>query len=79
MKQQIEYGQPGVQLRLESPIAQAVQIRTVQCVPCTYPAHANADDNYLRKAPSLFPDRLEPGPTTAWSLPPASGNPSGST
>lgn len=62
MKQQIEYGQPGVQLRLESPIAQAVQIRTVQCVPCTYPAHANADDNYLRKAPGLFPDRLEPVP-----------------
>ena len=49
-------------VRLDSPLAEHIRLRCVKCVPCSYPAHADADDNYLRKAPGLFPDRLEPLP-----------------
>lgn len=49
----------AARVRVETPLGAAVHVRAVRCVPCEYPAHPNADANYLRKAPGLFPDRLE--------------------
>ena len=43
---------------LSSPIAEQVQIRTVELVPCEYPCHPNHDDNYLVTEPGMYPDRL---------------------
>ena len=48
-----------VRVRAESPVPSYVHLRCVCNVPCQYPAHAHADDNYLRKEPGLYPDRLE--------------------
>lgn len=47
-----------VTLRVESPIAEHVRLRAVKAVPVLYPAPADADDNYLRKTPGLYPDLL---------------------
>lgn len=47
-----------VRLNIESPIKEMLHIRSVENVPCQYPAHAVSDDNYLRLAPGLYPDIL---------------------
>ena len=47
-------------LSVDSPVAEYVTLRTVESVPCLYTTHPGADDNYLRKAPGLFPDLLKP-------------------
>ncbi|MBQ8974011.1 MAG: DUF4091 domain-containing protein [Clostridia bacterium] len=47
-----------VQVKVDSPIADVVAVRTVENVPCQYVAHTHADNNYLRKAPGLYPDLL---------------------
>lgn len=44
---------------VESPVEAYLHARSVRNVPCQYPIHEWADDNYLRKAPGLYPDRLE--------------------
>ena len=44
---------------LESELKPWIRVRRVCNVPCQYPAHDHADDNYLRTAPGLYPDRLE--------------------
>lgn len=46
-------------VRVVSPIGAYVHVRGVCNVPCQYPVHAGVDENYLRKAPGLYPDRLE--------------------
>lgn len=45
-------------VRVETPIPGLIHLRGVKNVPCQYPAHPDADDNYLSKIPGLFPDRL---------------------
>lgn len=45
-------------VRVESPIAGYLRMRDVKNIPCQYPAHPEADDNYLTKTPGLYPDRL---------------------
>ena len=47
-----------VRLRIESPIAEFVRVRKVRQVSVFYPAPADADDNFLRKTPGLYPDLL---------------------
>lgn len=46
-------------VRVDSPIREYVKVRRVCNVPCQYPSHTGTDDNYLRKVPGLYPDRLE--------------------
>ena len=59
-----------VPLRLEvrSPIARFVRVRQVRHVPVRCAALPGSDENYLRKAPGLYPDLLsEPAPIwRAW-------------
>ena len=45
-------------IRIESPIAAFVRVRRVRYVPVLYPTLSDADDNYLRKTPGLYPDPL---------------------
>lgn len=45
-------------IRVESPIAAYVRVRRVRYVPVLFPTFADADDNYLRKTPGLYPDPL---------------------
>lgn len=45
-------------VKVVSPCAGQVRVRQVVHVPCDYPVHLEADDNYLRTAPGLFPDLL---------------------
>ena len=58
--------QPGhfptrfAQITVSSPVSDWITVREVICVPCEYPAHADSDDNYLRKNPGLYPDLLRP-------------------
>lgn len=48
-----------VRVRAESPLQEYVHVRSVCNVPCQYPVHEDMnDDNYLRKEPGLYPDRL---------------------
>jgi len=54
-----------VSLEVDSPIAEYVHVRQVEHVPVRYAAPLDSDDNYLRKAPGLYPDLLrEIGPHT---------------
>lgn len=56
-------------LTISSPIASIVRVRQVRHVPVRFPTFPDADDNYLRKEPGLFPDLLS-GPKEAlriWS------------
>ena len=41
-----------------SPLAEKIHVRNVVNVPCSYPAHAVFDDNYLRTASGMYPDLL---------------------
>ncbi|MBR5230831.1 MAG: DUF4091 domain-containing protein [Clostridia bacterium] len=45
-------------LRAESTLAEHIRIRSVRSVPVRLAAPVNADDNYLRKTPGLYPDLL---------------------
>lgn len=40
-----------------------VHLRRVRCVPVTFPTFPDADADYLRKAPGLYPDALEELPS----------------
>ncbi len=48
----------SAKVEITSPIADKIQVRTVELVPCEYPCHWNHDDNYLVTEPGLYPDRL---------------------
>ncbi len=48
----------SAKIEVTSPIAEKVQVRTVELVPCEYPCHYHHDDNYLVTEPGLYPDRL---------------------
>ena len=48
------------QLWVESPVSDWITVRSVESVPVRYAAHAGTPDNYLRKAPGLYPDVLAP-------------------
>lgn len=45
---------------VDSPLADYITIRTVEQVPVRFPCYADADDNYLRKTPGLYPILLQP-------------------
>ncbi len=45
-------------IRIESPIAQHVRARRVRHVPVGVATFPDADENYLKKTPGLFPDLL---------------------
>ena len=47
-------------VKVTSPLSDYITVRLVESVPCQYVTHADADDNYLRKAPGLYPDLLLP-------------------
>ncbi|MBP3301296.1 MAG: DUF4091 domain-containing protein [Clostridia bacterium] len=48
-------------LKIESPLAQYITVYNVRQIPSYMPAFPEqADDNYLRTAPGLYPDLLEP-------------------
>lgn len=47
-----------VQVAVESPLTPWITVREVKLSPSTYPCHKMVDDNYLRTAPGMFPDRL---------------------
>lgn len=50
-----------VRFRIDADIP--VRLRRVRCVPVTFPTFPDADDNYLRKEPGLYPDALEELPS----------------
>ena len=50
-----------VTLRVESDAP--VHLRRVRCVPVTFPTFPDADADYLRKTPGLYPDALEELPS----------------
>lgn len=53
-------GKVDLQLEIDSPLADCISLRRVGSVPSELPAYPGADDNYLQKAPGLFPDPLYP-------------------
>ena len=56
-----ENGLQRFRVAVESPIADFVTVRSVRMVPSEVPAYPyDKDDDYLRTAPGLFPDALEP-------------------
>lgn len=51
----------GVQVTVESPLAQWISVRRVDCVPVDLAAYPDADGNILREGkPGLYPDLLRP-------------------
>ncbi len=51
-------GRETVEVRVISPIRDAVRVRSVELVPSAYPCHPRHDENYLRTVPGMFPDLL---------------------
>lgn len=49
-----------LQVRIESPLASCVAVRTVGLVPAELPIYDDHDDNLLRSTPGLYPDPLLP-------------------
>ncbi len=47
-----------LRIAVESPVADRVRVRQVRHVPVGMPTYGDADDNYLRKTPGLYPDLL---------------------
>lgn len=45
-------------VEIESELTDFIQVNTVGLVPSEFPCHPDADENYLRKEPGLFPDPL---------------------
>lgn len=50
----------NVQIKLNSEIEEAVEVRSVGLVPSEFPIYHDHDDNVLRNTPGLFPDPLYP-------------------
>lgn len=46
-------------VKINAPREIAIHVRTAALVPCAYPSHCQADDDYLTTEPGLYPDRLE--------------------
>lgn len=46
------------QIQATSPVKEHVMVRSVGLVPCEYPTHIAADDDYLTREPGLYPDLL---------------------
>ncbi len=59
---QVAYCYQGDRIGYASVQAPGATLREVVCVPCHYPAHKDRDENYLRTAPGLYPDLLQPLP-----------------
>ena len=57
-----------IRLEVRSPIARCVRVRQVKHVPVRFAAFPDADENYLRKTPGLYPDLLSEAPPVwrAW-------------
>ncbi len=60
-----ELGWPKVRpflasLSISGPLAPYITVRRVMSIPSMMPAYVNADDNYLRTEPGLYPDLLAP-------------------
>jgi hypothetical protein len=51
---------PLVTLQVDSPLKEYIRLRRIVCVPVGLAAFSDADDNYLRKQPGLYPDLLSP-------------------
>ena len=51
---------PLVSLKVDSPLKEHVRLRRVVNVPVGMASLSDADDNYLRKEPGLYPDLLSP-------------------
>lgn len=51
-------GRDYFSLHIESPVAAFVRVRRVRFVPVLFPTLPDADDNYLRKTPGLYPDPI---------------------
>ena len=51
-----------IRLEVRSPIARFVRVRQVKHVPVRFAAFPDADENYLRKTPGLYPDLLSEAP-----------------
>ena len=50
-----------VYLSIDSPLAEAIHVYQVKCIPSLMPVYRQQhDDNYLRTQPGLFPDLLQP-------------------
>ena len=50
-----------VYFSIESPLADAITVYKVKCIPSLMPVYRmQHDDNYLRTQPGLYPDLLEP-------------------
>lgn len=45
-------------VKIKSALGDKVTVRQVVNVPVSFPCHNDTDDNYLRKAPGLYPDLL---------------------
>ena len=54
-------------LEVRSPIARCVRVRQVKHVPVRFAAFPDADENYLRKTPGLYPDLLS-DPQPVWRV-----------
>ncbi|MBE6931555.1 MAG: DUF4091 domain-containing protein [Ruminococcaceae bacterium] len=50
----------NLSVTVESALGDAVQVRSVECVPSMLPIYENHDDYLLRDKPCLFPDVLKP-------------------
>jgi len=48
----------SVTLKADSPLASCIRLRAVHSVPVRLATRYDADDNYLRKTPGLYPDLL---------------------
>lgn len=49
-----------IRIQLDSPLKEAITVRRVRLVPVEIAAFMDADDNYLRKTPGMYPDLLVP-------------------
>jgi len=58
-------------VKVLSPIADKVEVRTVNLVPCGYPCHMRRDEGYLATEPGMYPDLLKP--ISKWGFPLVSG------
>ncbi len=54
------YPKREFQITIESPLKDYITMRTVEQIPVRMPCYFDADDNYLRKTPGLYPDTLRP-------------------
>ncbi len=49
-----------LEISVKGDLSEKIKVRNVDCVYVDIPASADADDNYLRKEPGLYPDLLSP-------------------